>query len=101
MISNWKMIFFLLHPFEHKVLFVSCCSQTWQSSGGQVVGTASMTDAWHDVRSIQDFSVSAATLLIVGMLSQRFRSIKLSVVPLKNSPSEAKLLVCLEQVKRT
>ena len=66
MMSNWKIFFFLLHPFGHKVLFVSC-SQTWQSSGGQVVGTASMTDAHHDVRSIQDFSVSAATLLIVGM----------------------------------
>ncbi|KAK7112634.1 hypothetical protein V1264_012063 [Littorina saxatilis] len=41
-------------------------TQTWQTCGGQVIGTASICDPRQQVVSLQDFTAKAPTLLIVG-----------------------------------
>ncbi|KAL8607560.1 hypothetical protein ACOMHN_003479 [Nucella lapillus] len=41
-------------------------TQVWQSHGGKVVGTTSADDSCRPVHRLQDFTVTAPTLLIVG-----------------------------------
>ncbi|XP_076458410.1 rRNA methyltransferase 1, mitochondrial-like isoform X2 [Babylonia areolata] len=55
-----------IHQVDGHFRSVQHLTQVWQSEGGKVVGTTSGEDSSCPVYGLQDFTVSAPTLLIVG-----------------------------------